>query len=95
MNIKQNRLSMALDWALAKTAQLAISQPPDQEHISKNRRHRAVQKLRNAWHSYNFGRRMASKRSAEESSRRIEAAQAKRERRWARNLRIATQQAAA
>lgn len=80
---------MALDWALAKTAQLAISQPPDQEHINKSRRFRAVQRLRRVWSSYNFGgRRSATTRSPEESARRMAAAQAKRQRRQLRNLRL-------
>lgn len=86
MSIKTNKLSMALAWALAKVDQLAISQPPDLEHVSKSRRTGAVKRLRQAWAGYGWGHSRRDPRSADESKRRIAGAQAKRERRQLRNL---------
>lgn len=86
MSINTNKLSMALAWALAQVDQLAISQPPDQAHVSKSRRTGAVKRLRQAWAGYGWGHSRLAPRAAAESQRRIAAAQAKRERRQLRNL---------
>jgi hypothetical protein len=89
---RKNYFSMALDWALQKIAQPAISQPPDQDHVGRKGRQATTRTYRASWANY-FSRGGSTpsmrRRSPEEHSRRINAAIAKRERRCARNLRLA------
>lgn len=93
MSIVKKKLSMALDWALAKTAQLAISQPPDQVHVGSNgrvrdRRQTLAHAMRSGWGSYFSSMRRAVRRTEAENERRIASAKEKRLRRQARNLRL-------